>query len=79
MFHHLGREPVLGGQRSSDKEKLRIVVPEVGTNRELTMLLKWTSPAEVVAVRAANQVPLAWVARCAAHRFENSVGRPCSR
>ncbi|MBO0882994.1 MAG: phosphotransferase [Mycobacterium sp.] len=49
----MAREPVLGGQRSAAKEKLRIVE----SDRELTVLLKWTSPAEVVALRAASSVP----------------------
>lgn len=52
-FDIVARERVERGQRSAAKEKLRVVVD----GRELTLLLKWTSPAEVAALRAANQVP----------------------
>lgn len=54
-FDIVAREPVAGGQISAAKEKLRIIDSE----GELTVLLKRTSPAEVVALRAANQVPAA--------------------
>ena len=56
-FDILAREPVFGGQSSSTKEKLRVVDTEAGIDRELTVLLKRTLPAEVEALRAANRVP----------------------
>lgn len=52
-FDIVAREPVLRGQRSAAKEKLRVVI----SGRELTVLLKWTSAAEVMALRAASRVP----------------------
>jgi hypothetical protein len=55
-FDIVAREAVLGGQRSAAKEKLRIVVNDDGVEREQTVLLKWTSPAEAVALRAASGV-----------------------
>jgi aminoglycoside phosphotransferase (APT) family kinase protein len=56
-FTILAREPVVGGQSSLVKEKLRIIATEDGIDREQTVLLKRTVPAEVVALRAANLVP----------------------
>lgn len=58
-FDILAREPVHGGQSSSIKERLRVVATDTGVDRELTVLLKWTSRTEVVALRAANRVPRA--------------------
>lgn len=55
-FDIVARETVQGGYSSATKEKLRIVTTEAGNDRELTVLLKRTSPTEVVALRAANQV-----------------------
>lgn len=52
-FDIVAREPVERGQRTAAKEKLRVVLD----GRELTLLLKWTAPAEVAALRAANRVP----------------------
>jgi hypothetical protein len=56
-FDIVSREVVDRGQRTAVKEKLRVVVTEDGRDRELTVLLKRTSPAEVVALRAAGRVP----------------------
>lgn len=51
-FDVVAREPVLRGQLTAAKEKLRVVM----NGREATVLLKWTSRAEVVALRAAGRV-----------------------
>lgn len=54
-FDILAREPVTGGQVASRKEKLRVRID--GTERDV--LLKRTGEAEVLALRAAQQVPAA--------------------
>lgn len=56
-FDIVAREPVVRGQVSSRKEKLRVVARADGVDHELTVFLKRTSAAEVVALRAAGQVP----------------------